>query len=184
MILEENRLLKQRLEELESRLSSPTLHPPLHAHISKRDRKSFFLHWTANPLNDHQTILGYRIYIDDVLKGSTDRDHFEAIIDCIRDEGEYRIKLRTFNNDRESEDSNVVIARFRRHHSPKEPIIIRANRERNDSQSSDLISFSPSSSPPDRSTGIISRLSHQNPKLKKSNNALDGTNPSLPQTSS
>ena len=130
MILEENRVLKKRLEELESHLSSPTLHPPLHAHISKRDNKSFFLHWSSNPLNDQQAILGYRIYIDDVFKGSTDRDHFEAIIDCIRDEGEYRLKLRTFNNQRESADSNVVIARFRR----QEPLIAKV--------SADSISFS------------------------------------------
>ncbi|CAF3743149.1 unnamed protein product [Rotaria sp. Silwood1] len=115
-ILEENRLLNQRLHELESRLNnkSHTLYPPLRAHISKRDTKSFFLHWIPNPLNEQYKILGYRIYIDDILKGSVESGKFETIIDCIRDEGEYKIKLRTYDEYNESEDSNIVIARFRR----------------------------------------------------------------------
>ncbi len=93
------------------------LHPPLRAHISKRDTKSFFLHWIPNPLNEHRNILGYRIYIDDVLKGAIDSGRFEAIIDYIRDEGEYKIKLRTYDEYGESGDSNIVIARFRRQRS-------------------------------------------------------------------
>ena len=94
-----------------------TLHPPLRAHISKRDTRSFFLHWIPNPLNEHRTILGYRIYIDDVCKGAIDSGRFEAIIDYIRDEGEYKIKLRTYDQYGESGDSNVVVARFRRQRS-------------------------------------------------------------------
>ncbi len=94
-----------------------TLHPPLRAHISKRDTKSFFLHWIPNPLNEHRTILGYRIYIDDILKGAIDSGRFEAIIDYIRDEGEYQIKLRTYDEYGESGDSNIVVARFRRQRS-------------------------------------------------------------------
>ncbi|CAF2712593.1 unnamed protein product [Rotaria sp. Silwood2] len=96
---------------------NPNLYPPLRAHISKRDTKSFFLHWIPNPLNEHRSILGYRIYIDDILKGAIDSGRFEAIIDYIRDEGEYKIKLRTYNEHGESPDSNIVIARFRRQHS-------------------------------------------------------------------
>jgi hypothetical protein len=41
---------------------------------------------------------------------------FETIIDCIRDEGDYRIKLRTYDENGESEDSNIVVIRFRRQH--------------------------------------------------------------------
>jgi len=149
MILEENRLLKQRLEQFESRSNSSTIYPPLNAHISKRDQKSFYLHWSSNPLNDQQSIVGYRIYIDDIFKGSTDRDHFEAVIDCIRDEGEYRLKLRTFNHQRESVDSNVVVARFRRQQN-KEPMIVKSPSN----GTTDLISFSPSSSPPEIKTKI------------------------------
>ena len=93
---------------------SCALHPPLRVHISKRDAKSFFLHWIPNPLNQQRAILGYRIYIDDVLKDSIDPGKCETIIDCIDDEGEYRIKLRTYDANDESEDSNVIIARFRR----------------------------------------------------------------------
>ena len=93
------------------------LHPPLRAHISKRDTRSFFLHWIPNPLNERRNILGYRIYIDDVLKGAIDPGQFEAIIDYIRDEGEYKIKLRTYDEHGESGDSNVVAARFRRQRS-------------------------------------------------------------------
>ena len=123
-ITEENRLLHQRLQDMEARLRSPMadtpshLHPPLRAHISKRDTKSFLLHWIPNPLNEQRSILGYRIYIDDVPKGSIESGKFEAIIDCIRDEGEYRIKLRTYDEHGESDDSNVVVARFRRQQSP------------------------------------------------------------------
>ena len=119
-ILQENRSLHHRIEELERRLDEkerrhhPQLHPPLRAHISKRDTKSFFLHWIPNPLNEHRKILGYRIYIDDRLKGAIDPGQFEAIIDSIRDEGQYRIKIRTYDEHGESTDSNVVIARFRR----------------------------------------------------------------------
>lgn len=97
--------------------ANPHLHPPLRAHISKRDTKSFFLHWIPNPLNERRAILGYRIYIDDVCKGAIDAGRFEVIIDYIRDEGEYKIKLRTYDEGGESADSNVVIARFRRQRS-------------------------------------------------------------------
>jgi hypothetical protein len=93
------------------------LYPPLRAHISKRDTRSFFLHWIPNPLNEHRTILGYRIYIDNQLKGTIDSGQFEAIVDYIRDEGEYRIKIRAYNQYHESTDSNVVTARFTRHHT-------------------------------------------------------------------
>lgn len=96
---------------------NPNLHPPLRAHISKRDTKSFFLHWIPNPLNERRSILGYRIYIDDVCKGAMDAGRFEAIIDYIRDEGEYKIKLRTYDEHGESADSNTVVARFRRQRS-------------------------------------------------------------------
>ncbi|CAF3940857.1 unnamed protein product, partial [Rotaria magnacalcarata] len=133
-LIQENRLLHQRARELEARLNindtkstdeslnssmkpNPNLYPPLRAHISKRDTKSFYLHWIPNPLNEHRGILGYRIYMDDVLKGAIDPGRFEAIIDYIRDEGEYKIKLRTYNEHGESSDSNIVIARFRRQHS-------------------------------------------------------------------
>ncbi|CAF1560588.1 unnamed protein product, partial [Adineta steineri] len=85
----------------------------------------FFLHWIPNPLNEQFTILGYRIYIDEVLKGSVDSGKFETVIDCIRDEGEYKIKLRAYNDSGESEDSNIVIARFRRQ-QPRTP---RSNSE-------------------------------------------------------
>jgi hypothetical protein len=67
-----------------------------------------------NPLNEHHPILGYRIYIDDILRSSVDSGIFETIIDCIRDEGDYKIKLRSYNDNGESIDSNIVVARFRR----------------------------------------------------------------------
>ncbi len=52
-----------------------------------------------------------------MLKITIDSGKFEAVVDCIRDEGEYRIKLRTFDAYGESEDSNIVVARFRRQDS-------------------------------------------------------------------
>ena len=111
--------MERRLDENERHsFSAPVpLHPPLRAHISKRDTKSFFLHWIPNPLNEQRKILGYRIYIDDQLKGAIDPGQFEAIIDSIRDEGEYRIKIRTYDEHGESVDSNIVVARFRRQRS-------------------------------------------------------------------
>ncbi|CAF5163412.1 unnamed protein product, partial [Rotaria magnacalcarata] len=68
-LIQENRLLHQRARELEARLNindtkstdeslnssmkpNPNLYPPLRAHISKRDTKSFYLHWIPNPLNE------------------------------------------------------------------------------------------------------------------------------------
>ena len=118
-ILEENRRLTQRLHELESRLHTEnrTLHPPLQAQITKRDTKSFILHWTSNPLNTPHSILGYRIYINEILKHTIDEGTTETIIDSIREEGEFRIKLRTYDAYGESEDSNVIVARYRRHDS-------------------------------------------------------------------
>ncbi|UJR15290.1 hypothetical protein I4U23_002243 [Adineta vaga] len=129
-LLEENRSLSRRLRDLESRLNikSYILHPPLRAHISKRDTKSFFLHWTPNPLNEQRAIHGYRIYIDDVFKGSVDPGKFETVIDCIRDEGEYKIKLRAYDENGESDDSNVVVARFRR----QQPVTPRSDSEASD----------------------------------------------------
>ena len=109
-ILEENRRLTQRLHELESRLHTQ-------ARISKRDTKSLFLHWTPNPSNTPNSILGYRIYIDEVLKHTVDAETTEAIIDSIREEGEFRIKLRTYDTYGESEDFNVIVTRYRRHDS-------------------------------------------------------------------
>ncbi|CAF1011016.1 unnamed protein product [Rotaria sordida] len=130
-ILEENRLLNQRLHELELRLNikSRTLYPPLRVHISKRDTKSFFLHWIPNPLNEQHSILGYRIYIDNILKNSIQPGKFETIIDYIYDEGEYKIKLRTYDEYNESEDSNIIVARFRR----QQPITLQS-----DSNSSEI----------------------------------------------
>ncbi|CAF1556748.1 unnamed protein product, partial [Didymodactylos carnosus] len=95
-----------------SNKTDSSLLPPLRAHISKRDAKSFFLHWVPNPNN--RQILGYKIYIDDTLKGVVEPTKFEVIINDIRDEGEYRIKIRAYDEHFESSDSNIVIARFRR----------------------------------------------------------------------
>ncbi|UJR31386.1 hypothetical protein I4U23_018880 [Adineta vaga] len=148
-ITQQNRLLNQRIHELEERLKTtneshsathtiskhnPHIHPPLRAHISKRDAKSFFLHWIPNSLNESQRILGYRIYIDDVFKGAIDSGKFEAIIDYIRDEGEYKIKIRTYNQDGESSDSNIVIARFRRQHSTMPASEVTTSRRRTQSE--------------------------------------------------
>lgn len=94
--------------------SNPIIYPPLRAHISKRNTKSFFLHWIPNPLNENRNILGYRIFVNDRVVGTIDSGRFEAIIDSIREEGEYRIKIRTYDEHDESADSNIVVARFRR----------------------------------------------------------------------
>ncbi|CAF0769438.1 unnamed protein product [Rotaria sordida] len=180
-LIEENRLLNQRMHELEARLNAtnetktiiqssnstmkqnPNLFPPLRAHISKRDTKSFFLHWIPNPLNEHRTILGYRIYIDDILKGTIDSGRFEAIIDYIRDEGEYKIKLRTYNEYGESSDSNIVIARFRRQHS------IISNHVINQTQINDNFIISPKE--PDK-TPIIKDEKHINIKQQRNNASI------------
>lgn len=65
-------------------------------------------------MNENNTILGYRIYIDDILTDTVAPEKCEAIIDSIREEGNHKIKLRTYDQYGESEDSNVIIARFRR----------------------------------------------------------------------
>lgn len=143
----QNRLLHDRVRELEKRLDEKqsdsnnhvihscsslnqlkinqqiepsTLSPPLRVHISKRDTRSFFVHWIPNPVNENRQILGYRIFVDDRLIGTIDSGRFEAIIDSIRDEGEYRIKIRTYDENMESPDSNIVVARFRRLNSSEQ----------------------------------------------------------------
>ena len=57
------------------------------------------------------------MYIDDALKHTIEAGKTEAIIDSIREQGEFRLKLRTYDAFGESEDSNVVVARYRRHDS-------------------------------------------------------------------
>lgn len=57
------------------------------------------------------------MYINDVLKHTVEAGRTEAIIDSIREQGEFQIKLRTFDAYGESEDSNVVVTRYRRHDS-------------------------------------------------------------------
>jgi hypothetical protein len=94
-------------------------------------------------LNEHRPILGYRIYIDDVFKGAIDPGRFEVIIDYIRDEGEYKIKLRTYDEYGESADSNIVIARFRRQRSTpsnSEPVMIMHPTQSEDSNQNLIIS--------------------------------------------
>ena len=63
-----------------------------------------------------------------------DAGRFEAIIDYIRDEGEYKIKIRTFNEEGESADSNIVIARFRRQHSATPTPELAMSRRRTQSE--------------------------------------------------
>lgn len=156
------------------------LHPPIRVHISKRDGKSFFLNWTPHPESSDETIDGYRIFIDDVLRITSEKSQTQAVIDCIREEGDYKLKVRSFNKNGESADSNVTIIRFRRQKSQSErsvqsgddSISTSPNFGQSPANLEENILLSKPPSPP--GAGLMSRLIKQSVKVKRNNVLLNG----------
>lgn len=90
------------------------IHPPLKVRLQKLNEKSVALKWNHNPKNLFLEITGYKIYINDELCGTMKSSDTIAAINGIQEEGEYKIYLRAFLNQMESDKSNCVITRVKR----------------------------------------------------------------------
>jgi len=92
----------------------PTIHPPLRVRLQKLSEKSVALKWDHNPNNANTDIAGYRIYINNLIRGTLRASDMIALINGIQEEGEYKILMKSFNEKAESGDSNYVITRVKK----------------------------------------------------------------------
>jgi hypothetical protein len=71
-------------------IESLTIYPPLRVRLQKVNEKSVALKWDHNQLNVNNTIGGYRIYINSILRGTVKPTDMKALINGIQEEGEYK----------------------------------------------------------------------------------------------
>jgi hypothetical protein len=71
-------------------IESSTIYPPLRVRLQKVNEKSVALKWDHNQLNVNNTIGGYRIYINSILRGTVKPSDMKALINGIQEEGEYK----------------------------------------------------------------------------------------------
>ena len=90
------------------------LYPPLNVRLQKLNEKCVAVKWTHNPKNVFLKLDGYNVYINDELCGRMKSTDQVASIDGIREVGEYRIYLKSYFLDMESEKSNQVITRLKK----------------------------------------------------------------------
>jgi hypothetical protein len=64
------------------------LQPPLRVRLQKVNEKSVALKWDHNSAN--KQVSGYRIYINDILRGAVKSTDLKALINGIQEEGEYK----------------------------------------------------------------------------------------------
>ncbi len=64
------------------------LDPPLRVRLQKVNDKSVALKWDHNSSN--KQIGGYRIYINDIQRGTVKATDLRALINGIQEEGEYK----------------------------------------------------------------------------------------------
>ncbi len=91
----------------------PSIYPPLSVRLQKLNEKSVALKWNHNP-NNVFPLHGYNIYINDELCGKMKFSDTVAAINGIQEVGEYRIYVRSFYLEFESENSNQVITRLKK----------------------------------------------------------------------
>ncbi len=66
------------------------IHPPLRVRLQKVNEKSVALKWDHNPLNSEVNISGYKIYINNIMRGTVKSTDLKALINGIQEEGEYK----------------------------------------------------------------------------------------------
>lgn len=103
----------KKIEDIEHDKLS-ILYPPLRVRLQKVNEKSVALKWDHNQLNANNKIIGYRIYINNVVRGTVKPTDMKALINGISEEGEYKITVKTFDDKSESIDSNTVITRVKK----------------------------------------------------------------------
>ena len=90
------------------------IYPPIKVRLQKLNEKRVALKWNHNPKNLLIELNGYNIYINGKLCGKMSPNDMIASINGIQEEGEYRIFIRSFCGDKESENSNQVVTRVKR----------------------------------------------------------------------
>lgn len=90
------------------------IYPPIRVRLQKLNEKRVALKWSMNPKNALIELTGYNIYINGKLCGKMGPNDTIASINGINQEGEYRIHIRSFYANTESEDSNEVVTRVKR----------------------------------------------------------------------
>ena len=90
------------------------IYPPLRVRLQKLNEKRVALKWAINPKNALIELAGYNIYINGKLCGQMGPNDNIASINGINQEGEYKIFIRSYYANIESEDSNEVVTRVKR----------------------------------------------------------------------
>lgn len=137
-------MLKQQIKETENRKSDVSdgkistsesndpksasqpkieIYPPLRVRLQKLNEKRVALKWSPNPKNALIELTGYNIYINGKLCGKMGPNDTIASINGINQEGEYKIFIRSYYVNIESDDSNEVVTRVKR----KQPISTKSN---------------------------------------------------------
>lgn len=111
---------QQTLNQTQPKLE---IFPPLRVRLQKLNEKSVALKWNHNPKNNLIELTGYNIYINEDLLATMRGTDKIASIDGIKEEGEYRIYIKSLCSQVESEPSNTVITRVKKkqHESPLKP---------------------------------------------------------------
>jgi hypothetical protein len=94
------------------------IYPPLRVRLQKLNEKRVALKWSQNPKNSLIELTGYNIYINGKICGKMGPTDSIASINGINQEGEYKIFIRSYFADIESENSNEVVTRVKR----KQPV--------------------------------------------------------------
>jgi hypothetical protein len=90
------------------------LYPPLRVRLQKLNEKSVALKWNHNAKNLLVELTGYNVYINNDLLATMKASDKIASIDGIKEEGEYRIFIKSVCGQHESEASNTVITRVKK----------------------------------------------------------------------
>lgn len=99
-----------------SRQPKPDIYPALKVRLQKLNERSVALKWNHNPKNALLDLTGYNIYINDEMLATMKPSDKIASIDGMKEEGEYRIYIKSVCGQVESESSNVVITRVKKKH--------------------------------------------------------------------
>jgi hypothetical protein len=90
------------------------IHPPLRVRLQKLNEKSVALKWNHNPKNVLVELTGYNVYINEDLLATMRPNDKIASIDGMKEEGEYRIYIKSVCGQIESDISNTVITRVKK----------------------------------------------------------------------
>lgn len=162
---ENNNILVENNNHSNKQLHIDALQPPLKVRLQKLNEKCVTLKWDHNPDNENLKLDGYRVYINGLLRGNLKSNDVKALINGIKEAGEYRITVRAFNDKEESNDSNVVITRVKKKSSVDDSSTTTESADENNSRynNSELTKASEASSSKTTAPIIMDKLKHFTP---------------------